>query len=34
MSLTEEVENLSIINEQFLKDLKSRHDFYGPYMQS
>ena len=31
MNLTEEVESLSKRNEEFLKELKARHDFYGPY---
>lgn len=31
MSLTEEVETLSQRNEEFLRDLRARHDFYGAY---
>jgi|LauGreDrversion4_2_1035121.scaffolds.fasta_scaffold322249_1 DNA repair exonuclease SbcCD ATPase subunit len=31
MNLTEEVEALSKRNEEFLRELKAKHDFYGPY---
>ncbi|TNV77927.1 hypothetical protein FGO68_gene12296 [Halteria grandinella] len=34
MSLTEEVETLSQRNEEFLRDLRARHDFYGAYQES
>lgn len=33
MNLTEEVETLSKRNEEFLKELKAKHDFYGPYKE-
>ena len=31
MNLTEEVESLSKRNEEFLRELKAKHDFYAPY---
>lgn len=31
MNLTEEVESLSKRNQEFLRELKAKHDFYGPY---
>ena len=31
LTLSEEVENLSKRNEEFLRDLRARHDFYGAY---
>jgi hypothetical protein len=34
MSLTEEVETLSKRNSEFLRDLRAKHDFYGPYQES
>ena len=34
MNLSEEVESLSKRNEEFLRDLKAKHDFYAPYQES
>ncbi len=34
VALTEEVESLSKRNEEFLRDLRARHDFYGAYQES
>lgn len=33
MNLTEEVEALSKRNEEFLRELKQKHDFYAPYKE-